>query len=410
MTLRNTQDNYGAIARGLHWLIALLIFGLVLVGLYMTQMENSPEKVETYALHKSFGLLVLWLAGLRLIWRFWSMPPDAMESHAPWERMLAGAAHIFLYIAMIGMPLSGWIMSSASQYPVPFFGLEMPDLGGTDQNLAGLMRNVHEWLAYTLIFVIGLHVTGALKHHFLDGDSTLFRMAGANTGVKALVLVLIAGGFFAGAGFLLMPGPREEVQPDIQVAQGERTALPIAETTPKEIGRGEWAIVHGKSKLGFEGTLYDSNFSGEFEKFDGKIVFDPDRLPVSQVDIVIDMTSADTKNKERDEQIQTSEWFNTELFTEARFESLRFERGAGNQYVAIGYLTIRNVTLPVTLPFTLDIKEKANGDKVATMEGSLEINRLDFGVGQGEWSSTDTVKNPVRVNVSLTAEQPAASQ
>ena len=128
MSLRNTIDTYGTIARFFHWAIALLVIMLIIVGLYMVGLEYSPDKIKLYGWHKSFGLLVLWLAGLRIIWRAISHPPEENLEHQTWEKLCAKVAHALLYIAIIGMPLSGWIMSSAGEYPVPFFGMEMPDL------------------------------------------------------------------------------------------------------------------------------------------------------------------------------------------------------------------------------------------------------------------------------------------
>ena len=121
MSLTNTDEEYGAVARLLHWATAFLIFGLIPVGLYMTSMAYGPEKLEIYVLHKSFGFLALFIVIARLAWRVLSIPPEHLMTHAGWERTLAGMTHAFLYLAVIGMPMSGWLMSSAGEYPVPFF-------------------------------------------------------------------------------------------------------------------------------------------------------------------------------------------------------------------------------------------------------------------------------------------------
>lgn len=167
---------YNKPAKLFHWLIAILIFGLLLVGLYMGTMPNGPDKFQIYMLHKSFGLMVLWLAGLRILWRLYSKSPAPIPTQKPWEKLLAKLTHIFLYIAMFGMPLSGWVMSSAAEYPVSFFGLAMPDIVGKNADLASMAKEAHEIIAFLLIATIFLHTLGAFKHHIFDRDMTLNRM------------------------------------------------------------------------------------------------------------------------------------------------------------------------------------------------------------------------------------------
>ena len=391
MSLANNEYEYGGIARTFHWIIALLIMGLILVGLYMGTMEYSPQKLQVYGLHKSFGLLVLWLASARIIWRFVSLPPDALGTHAAWERGLAKITHVFLYIAMFGMPLSGWIMSSAGEFPVVFFGYEMPALTGKNESLAHLMREVHETMAFILIGAILLHAAGAFKHHLLDKDTTLRRMA---SGKMALPLMLLLALFAAGVGWLMTQEEEHEGGRTGQAAQ-------ITEDLPTP-GLNEWVMVPSQSALTFEAYMTGTPFSGQFKKFDASILFDPENLPASKAIITIDIASLDTGDASRNEQIQTKDWFFTEGYPKARFETRTFEHMDGKRYLAVGDLTLRGVTLPVTLPFTLDIEQTADG-RLAHVQGELTLNRLEFGVGQGQWQSTDAIGDSVKVKVSLTA-------
>jgi len=142
-------SQYNILSKLFHWTIAALILGLLVVGFYMEGLERSPFKFEIYGWHKSFGLLVLWLAGL----------------------------HIFLYVAMVGMPLSGWFMSASGGHSVSFFGLEMPNIMAENKAINSLSKQTHNWLGYILILAIMLHVIGALKHHVIDNDMTLRRMS-----------------------------------------------------------------------------------------------------------------------------------------------------------------------------------------------------------------------------------------
>jgi cytochrome b561 len=177
MELRNTDQTYGTVAKSFHWLVALLILGLLVVGMTMVRMKMGPDMFKLIGLHKSTGLVVLGLATLRVLWRFTNRHVASLPNHQQWEKLLASLVHWLLYAAMFVMPLSGWIMSSAKGFSVSFFGLfTMPDLVKPDENLAALMIKVHNVSAYTLIVIIGLHIAGALKHHLFDRDNTLLRM------------------------------------------------------------------------------------------------------------------------------------------------------------------------------------------------------------------------------------------
>lgn len=177
MGLRNTQDEYGAVAKGFHWAVALLVIGVICAGLYMVNLDLSPAKLQIYALHKSVGITILVLVALRLVWRFSNAHPAALPTHRPWEKILARIVHALLYLSLFLMPLSGWVMSSAKGFSVSVFDLfTLPDLVRPDEALAKQAVLVHKTVAYTLIVMIGLHLAGALKHHVIDRDKTLRRM------------------------------------------------------------------------------------------------------------------------------------------------------------------------------------------------------------------------------------------
>lgn len=188
MRWRNTTEHYGAVAIGFHWIIAILVIALLAVGLVMTDMKPGPDMFKIYATHKSLGIVVLSLAVLRLLWKLINPHLAALPSHQMWEKVLAKLAHLFLYFALIAMPISGWIMSSAKGFPVSVFGwFTLPDLVAPDKDLAKAANEFHELIAYALIGVIGLHVAGALKHHLIDKDGTLRRMLPCPSRAKGAV-------------------------------------------------------------------------------------------------------------------------------------------------------------------------------------------------------------------------------
>ena len=169
---------YTRTARSLHWLMALLLAGLLALGFMLETLPFSPRKLELVAWHKWAGVSVFLLALLRLAWRASHPPPPLPASTSRAVRLAAGAVHAALYGLMFAIPLSGWLMSSAKGVPTVWFGvLPLPDLIGKDKALADTLQALHATLNFTLIGLVSLHVAAALKHQFIDHDGLLHRMA-----------------------------------------------------------------------------------------------------------------------------------------------------------------------------------------------------------------------------------------
>lgn len=160
----------------LHWLIALLILSGFTIGANMVDLRMSPEKLRLFSYHKWIGITVLGLALIRSVWRLThAAPPD--EPMPRWQRALAHLTHALLYALMIAVPMLGWLYSSATGYPVVYLKLwQLPDLVPKNAALAKVLVAAHTWLAWTLFWIVLLHVAGALKHHFIDRDATFRRM------------------------------------------------------------------------------------------------------------------------------------------------------------------------------------------------------------------------------------------
>jgi cytochrome b561 len=371
MNWRNTDTKYGLLASSLHWIMAALVIGTLGIGLILEDLGKTPDALKIYALHKSLGVTVLALVVFRGVWRHISKPPASLVTHKNWEKKLAKIAHIVLYFCMIAMPLSGWIMSSAKGYSVSFFGLfDLPNFVPKDKGLSDTAKEIHEIVSNVLIGAIALHAAGALKHHFIDRDETLRRMLPFP--LVAAILV---------PAFLMLTSPSAHSNSPMPVPQ--------------------WIIQKDQSHLTFQGTQGGASFTGEFKVFDGSILFAPDDLANSNATIAIDTASAITGSDDRDSAIIGTDWFSSVVFPQAKFETTGFEKAEGDgRYIAHANLTIRDKTLPVDLPFTLKIE----GD-TATMDGTLTLNRLDFGVGQGEWKDTKAVGGDVIVKVALVAKK-----
>ncbi len=177
MELKNSETRYGTITKTFHWVMALLVIMMLVMGLVMGGIENTKDKIWVYGLHKSLGTTILALAVLRIVWHIVSRRPPLVAGLKKIEIFAAHAMHVFLYVSMLGMPLSGWLMSSAAGRSVSFFGLfNLPDFIQPDQGLREVFGTIHEYLGYTLIICIALHAAAALKHHFINKDATLKRM------------------------------------------------------------------------------------------------------------------------------------------------------------------------------------------------------------------------------------------
>lgn len=172
-----TTVHYTKSAKSLHWLIALLLSGMIALGFYMHDLPLSPEKLQLYAWHKWAGVSVFLLVMVRLAWRLTHLPPPLPWQMSALQRMMAHAGHLALYGLMLAIPLSGWLMSSAKGFQTVWFGvLPLPDLLAKDKVLGNQLQTVHMGLNLTLIAMVAVHIAAALKHHFFDKDDILIRM------------------------------------------------------------------------------------------------------------------------------------------------------------------------------------------------------------------------------------------
>lgn len=172
-----TTPRYTRTAQGLHWAIAIMLFGMVGVGFYMHDLPLSPRKLQLYSWHKWAGITVFLLVVVRLAWRATHTPPPLPAGTSRVVGRAAHAAHVSLYVLMFALPLSGWLMSSAKGFQTVWFGvLPLPDLLAKDPELGERLAELHETLALTLLALVVVHVAGALKHHFVDRDGLLGRM------------------------------------------------------------------------------------------------------------------------------------------------------------------------------------------------------------------------------------------
>ena len=161
---------YHLYSRILHWLMAIVIIFLLGLGIYMTKFisSDSESRMAIYNLHKSFGVLALILIAIRLVNRFINKAPALPATIIKIEAIAAHLAHFLLYLLMIIIPLSGYLMSNSFGYPVNFFGFQMPFLVMQNPELGKIFAEIHEITAYLLIAMVILHVCAVIKHRFFD--------------------------------------------------------------------------------------------------------------------------------------------------------------------------------------------------------------------------------------------------
>jgi cytochrome b561 len=171
--------SYSGLAKGLHWIVAVIVVGLVPVGLVMADLDNGPLKDQLFVLHESFGVAVLALVILRLGNRLRGAPAPA-ACLSPGERRLSIAVHRALYFLLLATPIVGWLALSAFGLGPAFFGLgHLPALVGRDEPLSKILFAVHKAGGVMIGALVAVHVVGALRHAFVQRDELLWRMVPA---------------------------------------------------------------------------------------------------------------------------------------------------------------------------------------------------------------------------------------
>ncbi len=414
------MTKYSKLAIALHWMIAALLVYNYALGERAEHLRQGAALFAVLQLHKSIGISILLLSLLRLAMRLGRSQPASVTDNPP-AKFLSSAVHVLFYIVMIAAPLTGWIIVSTAKIEIPtlLFGfIPWPHLP-VERAWHDIAEEAHALLSTLLLALIALHVVGAIRHQFFMKDGLLDRMmptARAGLGAFAIALALLGSSFALGRAGPI-PGMTQanatvkvasvppvsdavvvtqqdavEEKPDIvgkdeQSATKEIAAGPIATWQPDKGGR-----------LGFTVSVNGEQAAGRFERWSSKIAFDPERLDESSIRASIDLGSVTTGDGERDSMLAGGDFFATSSHPQAVFTSTKIRSISGNRYRASGMLTLKGVSRPVSLDFTLNIK----GDN-ATTSGSATLSRGTFGVGSGQFEGGDTIGSNVTVNFSFNA-------
>ncbi len=375
------RSDYSGFAKLLHWLIALLIAGMVGLGVYMTEVQGDLQyKLWLYQLHKSFGVSLFTLVVIRVVWRQLSPPPAMPEHMSGWERRAARAAHVGLYALMFAIPLSGWARVSASPLSVPtevFWLFTLPHIpwlaslpSETKQAWEPVFQWTHLGLAWTLVAVVAVHALAALRHAFVLKDDVMTRML-PRRARRIATSCLLAGL----AGTLMVAGG--------------------------PVHAAEWTVLPEKSEIRFSGNAAGQTIEGEFKDFSGAVTLDPAAPADTEATIIIQVASLSTGNSDVDGTLPGADWFNVSEHPEAVFTADGAEPADGdNAYLLSGTLELKGNSGDVTVPFTIEIS-----GGTATAEGDVTINRLEYGVGPEGPISGMTVTDEVTVSFTLQAEK-----
>lgn len=175
---RNSSATYGTLSKWLHWLIALVIFGLFGLGLWMVELTYYDQWYhQAPDIHRSLGTLLMAIMAARGLWLAYTGKPATLPNHHRWEIVLARIAHGLMYLLVFAIGLSGYLIATADGRALEVFNwFSVPSSGEWFADQEDVAGEVHEWLAFGLMGLVAIHALAALKHHLIDKDDTLKRM------------------------------------------------------------------------------------------------------------------------------------------------------------------------------------------------------------------------------------------
>jgi cytochrome b561/polyisoprenoid-binding protein YceI len=430
--MSTSSSRYTNMAVFLHWLIAALIIFQLGLG---WRMGDEPKGAGLYALfqlHKSIGFTILFLSLLRVFWRLTHKAPALPNAMPQWEKTAATLAHLAFYGIMLGLPLTGWLLVSASSTNIPtvLFGVvpfpHLPLIPHLATELKAQLHDLaevsHSLLALGTMALLALHLGAVLKHQLFVKDTVLSHMAvGAKTGWAEwrlwLILALVPT-VFASAWLYPTPKPKKTQPITMQItppvleystnAASTETQPPQPSINPQTatiepnpvqvVDPIVWQVKYSQSELGFTSAWSGDEVLGQFSDWHADIIFAEQALDKSSIKVTVNLAKVNTGDEQRDAALPSNDWFDAEHYPQAVFQSKTIKRVANNRYQAQGTLQLRGKVQPVVLDFNLNIK----GNK-ATAQGSASLDRIAFGVGQGEWASTDSIPAAVKVAFKLQA-------
>jgi cytochrome b561/polyisoprenoid-binding protein YceI len=411
------QSRYSAVAILLHWLLAAALAFQLALGF---AMPKDATGFAAYQLHKSVGIVILLLTLVRLAWRLVKRPPP------PVEQGLAGlgakAVHAGFYAVLIFGPLTGWALVSTAPVEVPtvLFGiLPWPDLP-VPQDIHPSSEEAHELLSWFAIGLVALHVTGALRHHLILKHRLLERMAPAGSAAAAgllSALVLVTGVVTFALAWTDTPSEADRASPPLPKrtleAAHKEDAIATLEQEEAESLEGTvepaepppadppptWTIQPG-GRLSFSVGSGSDTLYGNFAEWGGSIRFDPEHPEGAEIRIDVDLTSASVGDTTMDSLLKGAEFLATGANRTASWRVISVRPAGPDRYTAQGLLTLKGVSRPQELSFTLS----GDGPR-RQVGGSAIIDRTAFAIGSGP--SAESLSQAVSLEFSFEAASDA---
>ena len=388
----NSPNRYSHVAIVLHWLIALLIIGMLAVGKFMTGLEeSSPLRFDLTQWHKSFGLTLLALSVFRLLWRLTHKPPQHTAMRPGWERFAAGLTHFLFYFLILFLPITGWLMVSASPLNISTFLFDLvriPHLpvvstAPNREELAELFHMSHEYASGILIVLLLLHIAAALRHQFSLKDAIFSRMTpDFADGSFADGTRLAAGVLFvaiAGTWLLKTASNQEHSFAGATSASAEQATAATSGNSNSSADSLPWI----PAEVTYAMVVMEGDMEGSFSDAKVQALIDMEQPQNSLLNAVVQTGSGSTGSPQIDDALPGADWFHIAMFPEASFRATSFEAVDTENIKVTGDLTIRDITNQISFPITMD---EASGD----VTGGFAINRLDYGVGASEQPDDST--------------------
>lgn len=308
MPIRNSVTSFGTVARAFHWLTALVILTAIPLGLIANDLSTAPDsialKTQLFSLHKTLGIVAFCLGVARILWAFSQPRPVPLHPERRFETFMAEAVHWLLYLSLVIVPLSGWVHHAAVDGFAPIlwpFGQGLPFVPKSE-TVASMSGMAHWLFTKVLGAVILLHVLGAVKHHLIDRDATLRRMARGVSAPEAaaphraqlapvlLALMVYGAGAALAAALTAAPAPQTMTAPQAPAASA-----------------GNWQVQTGS--LGFRVIQMGAPVDGSFANWTAEITFDDSVTdgPAGRVEVMVDLASVSLGSVS--EQVKGPEFF-----------------------------------------------------------------------------------------------------
>lgn len=403
---------YSAGAMILHWLIALLIILNLTAGFLMVRFAGLAESTRflIFQWHKTIGFLILFLTLARIAWRFMNKPPKK----APMlkiEAFTASVVSVLFYFLMLLVPLLGWVVVSTTNVRIPTFlflnsSLPWPNLPlMRDQDVSHFALNAHMLLAYSFVFLLFLHVAGAIKHSFIDHQPEFSRMLptkyirylkAKTLSWPVMLLVLIVPALIG----VIIAQHQTIIQSASQLANTNASASDERQLSANHLANdGSWLVDMDKSTLDYTLDFSGTSTRGQIGDWQANIKFSPNQLENAQADIVVASNSIRYDDAFVAGSLADADGLDPTKYPQIHINLDKFSRDGAN-FLGKGTITIRGVTKPVEVPFRFHQK---NG--IAKVEGSANIERLLFGIGAQNDADGSWLGKVIRVAFSLEAQQ-----